>query len=417
MTRRSISAAERRTQRKLRGLFVLFALGVATQRLALPLGAQAQLPVAFLIYWFAVFWLGLEQVIAPLKTMALVLGLAFGAVLTCSMLAVGIPQLSSLAYLLGLYVPFACGATRAIEPHHMRRAARFFVSMMIAFALLAIMQFVTQRFMHIPYVDPLGSLPDSVVLQGYMTSYPIFYGADLYKSNGYLFVEASLLSQFLGLAIIIELSLFRRLLPLAVLVAALATTFSGTGALLIASVSPVLFMRYWSNPRTILLGALAIAVMGTEIATHPELLSRLGEFGGRDTSASARFVEPYLMMVRESFGDPASFLFGHGAGAANRLVTSSDSLVNFSAVPKAVIEYGLVGGGALLLAIVFRIARSGQPSTVIIALIVMHYFLSGALLQPISVLLLFFFIATGARPIRSERAVPAASPVLAGSQA
>jgi len=179
----------------------------------------------------------------------------------------------------------------------------------------------------------------------------------------------------------------------------------------------VLFMRYWSNPRTILLGALAIVVMGAEIATHPELLSRLGEFGGRDTSASARFIEPYLMMVRESFGDPASFLFGHGAGAANRLVTSSDSLVNFSAVPKAVIEYGLIGGGALLFAIVFRIARSGQPSTVVIALIVMHYFLSGALLQPISVLLLFFFIATGARPIRSERAVPAASPMLAGSQA
>jgi hypothetical protein len=417
MRGRSISAAERRTQRKLSGLFALFALGVATQRLALPLGAQAQLPVAFLIYWFAVFWLGLEGIITPLKTMALVLGLAFGAVLTCSMLATGIPQLSSLAYLLALYVPFSFGTTGAIGPHHMRRAGRFFVSMMMAFALLAIMQFATQRFLHMPYVDPLGSLPDAVVLQGYLTSYPIFYGADLYKSNAYLFVEASLLSQFLGLAIIIELSLFRRVLPLILLVAALATTFSGTGALLIAAVSPLLFMRYWSNPRTIVLGLLAIGVMTAEIATHPELLSRIGEFGGRDTSASARFVEPYLMMVRESFGDVASFLFGHGAGAANRLVTSSDSLVNFSAVPKAVIEYGLLGGGAMLLAIVFRIALSGQPAIVAIALIVMHYFLSGALLQPISVLLLFFFIATGARPVRSERATRAASPTLAGSQA
>jgi hypothetical protein len=91
--------------------------------------------------------------------------------------------------------------------------------------------------------------------------------------------------------------------------------------------------------------------------------------------------------------------------------------VNFSAVPKAVIEYGLLGGGAMLLAIVFRIALSGQPAIVAIALIVMHYFLSGALLQPISVLLLFFFIATGARPVRSERATRAASPTLAGSQA
>jgi hypothetical protein len=405
-----ISAAERRTRGNLRVLFALFAFGVATQRFALPLGATTQLPLAFLIYWVAAFWVCLQGLAAPRQTMSVAVGLAFGAALTCTMLSVGIPQMSSLGYLVALYVPLALGSTRAIGPHHMRDAARFYVSMMMWFGMLAILQFVTQRFLHIPYVDPLEKLPQSIVMQGYMTSYPIVYGADLYKSNGYLFLEASFLSQFLGLAIIIELSLFRRIVPLAVLMGALATTFSGTGMMLVGVVFPVLFLRYWTNLRVISLGLLAILALGVGVLARPELLARIGEFGGRDNSASARFIMPYVLMARDSFGDAASLFLGHGAGAADRLVTTSDALVNFSAVPKAIIEYGVLGGLPLLLVIGLRVALSGQPGTIAMALIFTHYFLSGALLQPLSVLLLFFFVVTGCSSARSVRvrAVPAA---------
>lgn len=414
---RTINAAERRTQGKMRVLFALFALGVATQRFALPLGATTQLPLAFMIYWAAVFWVGLQGLAAPSKTMSVAIGLALGAALTCTMLSVGIPEVSSLAYLLALYVPLAVCPTRAIGPHHMRRAARFYVSMMFVFGLLALLQFVTQRFLHMPYVDPFDKLPQSIVMQGYLTSYPIVYGSDLFKSNGYFFLEASFLSQFLGLAIIIELSLFRRIVPLAVLLGALATTFSGTGPLLVGVVFPVLFLRYWTNPRVVLLGLIAIMALGVAILARPELLARVAEFGGHDNSATARFIEPYVMLARESFGDPASLFLGHGAGAANRLVTSSDALVNFSAVPKAIIEYGLLGGFPLLLVIGLRVAFSGQPGTIAMALIVTHYFLSGALLQPLSVLLLFFFVVTGYRPAGSALRAPMTPPVFAGRQA
>lgn len=417
MIRRPISAAERRTRRKLRMLFALFALGVVTQRFALPLGGKTQLPVAFLIYWAAVFWIGLQGLGSAKKTMSVAVGLALGAALTSTMLSVGVPQLSSLGYLMALYAPLAFGPSPAIGPQHMRKAGRFYVSMMLGFSLLAILQFGTQRFLHIPYVDPLGKLPESVVMQGYLTSYPVVYGSDLFKSNAYLFLEASFLSQFLGLAIIIELSLFRRIVPLALLLGGLATTFSGTGAMLVGLVFPFLFVRYWTNPRVILLGLAAGMALAGAIVARPELLARVSEFNGRDTSATARFVVPYAMMARDSFGDPASFFFGHGAGAADRLVTSSDALVNFSAVPKAIIEYGLLGGLPLLLVIGLRVAVSGQPATIAMALIITHYFLSGALLQPLSVLLLFFFIATGYRPARALRPAHAMPDALAGGQA
>ncbi len=416
MKARTISAAERRTRGKLRVLFALFALGVLTQRFALPLGAS-QLPVAFLIYWATVFWVGLQGIAAPTKTMSVAIGLAFGAALSCTMLSVGVPQITSLGYLVALYVPLALGPTRAIGPQHMRGAARFYIAMMMGFGLLAILQFVSQRFLHMPYMDPFDKLPKAIVMQGYLTSYPITYGSDLFKSNGYFFLEASFLSQFLGLAVIIELSLFRRIVPLAVLMAALATTFSGTGAMLVAVVFPVLFLRYWTNLRVILLGLIAVMALGGAIIARPELLARVAEFGGHDNSATARFIVPYVMMARDSFGDAASFFLGHGAGAADRLVTSADSLVNFSAVPKAIIEYGFLGGFPLLLVIGLRVAFSGQPGTIAMALIVTHYFLSGALLQPLSVLLLFFFVVTGYRPARSTLRVPAASPVFAGRQA
>ncbi|KND60420.1 hypothetical protein BVER_03874c [Candidatus Burkholderia verschuerenii] len=251
--------------------------------------------------------------------------------------------------------------------------------------------------LHIAYVDPFERLGDKFVLQGYLTSYPITYGASLYKSNAYFFLEASLLSQFVALAIIIELWLFRRFWALALLFIALATTFSGTGVLLIAAVFPVLFVLKARDIKTILLTVILVMAVAGAIIMRPAVLDRVSEFGQRDTSASARFIEPYKLMAHEALVSAPRFLTGYGAGSADRMVASNDALVNFSAVPKAVIEYGAIGGITFLIALAFRIGMSGQPPPIVAALLVLHYFLSGALLQPISVFVLFYFIASGSQ--------------------
>jgi hypothetical protein len=380
----------------LRVLSVLFVLGVVTQRFAIPLGSQ-QIPIAFLIYWLATLWLAATGVVTMRRTASALICIGFSCVLISASFAVGKPSLSSLFYLLALYLPLALGSTQRVTAQDMENSARLFVNMMIGFSALAIWQFASQQFLHIAYVDPFDRLPQSIIMKGYLTSYPVTYGAFLFKSNAYLFLEASFLSQFIALAIIIELWLFRRLMVLIALFAALATTFSGTGVLLIAAVFPVLFVLKARDVKTVVLTLLTVIAVAGAIVARPTLLDRVSEFGQRDTSASARFIDPYRLMARESLQSAPRFLVGYGAGSADRMVAANDVLMNFSAIPKAVIEYGALGGLTLLIALAFRLGASGQPPPIVAALVVMHYFLSGALLQPISVLLLFYFTVSGSR--------------------
>jgi uncharacterized membrane protein len=380
----------------LRMLGVLFVFAVLTQRFAIPLGSQ-QVPIAFPICWFAALWLTLTGATTMRRTPTALLCIAFSGILVSAAFAVGKPSLSSLFYLLALYLPLVLGSTQKIGVQDSQKAARLFVNMMIGFSLLAVWQCASQELLHIAYVDPFERFGERIVLQGYLTSYPITYGASLYKSNAYFFLEASLLSQFLALAIIIELWLFRRFLVLALLFIALATTFSGTGVLLIAAVFPVLFVLKARDIKTILLTVTLVMAVAGAIIMRPAVLDRVSEFGQRDTSASARFIEPYRLMAHESMVSAPRFLMGYGAGSADRMVASNDALVNFSAIPKAVIEYGAIGGITLLIALAFRIGMSGQPPPIVAALLVLHYFLSGALLQPISVFVLFYFIASGSQ--------------------
>jgi hypothetical protein len=383
-------------------LSLCFVFGVVTQRFAIPFGSL-QLPIAFFIYWFAAFWLTVQGVIILRRTACALLCIGCSCILTSASLAVGKPSLSSLFYLLGLYLPLSLGSTKVVTARDMTNASRLFVNMMLGFAMLALWQFASQQFFHIAYVDLLDQLPEAYILQGYLTSYPVTYGAFLFKSNAYLFLEASLFSQFVALAIVIELWVFRRASALVVLFMALATSFSGTGVMLIAAVSPVLFVLKARDVRTILLTLLTVTAVAWAIVARPTLFDRISEFGQRDTSASARFVEPYRLMAQESLLSTPRFLVGYGAGAADRMITTSDALINFSAIPKAMIEYGAVGGLGLLITLGIRLAVSGQPPPVVVALLVMHYFLSGALLQPISALLLFYFTVSSSSKIPVPR--------------
>lgn len=396
-----MGAMARRDVFRLRLLGAAFAFALLTQRLAVPV-AGAQVPVAFAIYWAIAICLTVRRLSVPSRLATLVLGGALAFVVLSAALCVGRPSLASLAYLLALYLPLALRPTAKIDARQAYRAARFFVDLMTLFGVLALWQFASQRFLHIGYADPFAKLPQAFVMQGYLSSYPVFYGADLYKSNAYVFLEASFLSQFLALAIVVELCYCRRVMPLPILVGALVTTFSGTGVVLLGVACPVLVAMHARSKRALVLMSAAAGVLAAALVSHPEALLRVTEFGQRDTSATARFIEPYAVMLRAVTRHEAALFVGYGPGAADRMVSSADALVNFSAVPKAAIEYGLLGGLPLLGAVVLRIAGSGQPAAIGVALVAMHYFLSGALLQPISLVLLLFFLASGAsRPAAS----------------
>ncbi|NML96696.1 hypothetical protein HHL24_01780 [Paraburkholderia sp. RP-4-7] len=388
--------------RSVRALCLMMTLAILTQRFAIPLGAT-QLPVAFLLYWATVLWLAVDGLTVPRKLNAIVLWVSFGLILLCSLSTYGKTSISSLLYLLALYLPLTMSATRSVTRENTREAARYFVLLMVLFSVVGIWQYFSQLILHIPYADPIGNLPDAVIMQGYLASYPVSYGGDLYKSNAIVFLEASFLSQFIALAIVIELSFSRRLWILSTLLLGLLVTFSGTGLMLLVVVAPFILIKNIRSLKVIALTVAAIVVLVGTVIMRPEVMVRVAEFGASDTSASARFIEPFARMARYSTRNTSSLIAGYGAGSSDRLGNTSDSLVNYSAIPKAIIEYGLLGGVPLLLAIATCIALSVGSLPLVAALVVTHFVLSGALLQPISVMLIYFFNVSTVRKRRPVR--------------
>jgi hypothetical protein len=373
-------------------LFRLFLLAMLTQRVAFHAG-DMQVPLALFIYGATALILFMRGQLA-IKHTLLLAALGSLSLLIIACLASGKPfSMPSVMYLFVLYLPFAFGpanSSSAVTPSV--AGLKWFSTMMFVFALVAIWQYGSQVYLHIPYSDPFELLPEALRIKGYIISYPLVYGSPIYKSNAYLFLEPSFLSQFLALALIIEICTSRRLLIMGVQVAGIATTFSGTGLLLIAAALPFAILANLNNLRVAATaGVCALAIVGA-VVTNPSVLNRAGEMQDPGSSGSVRFSTPYEFLTDLSVRSPSNLLVGYGAGAVDRL-THGDQSANFPAIPKAIIEYGLLGGLPLLVLIAVRIFRSVPEFPVAFGLFCMQFFLSGALLQPISIFLLFYFFA------------------------
>lgn len=380
--------------------FWLYFLAIITQRLTLIQG-ERPVPVALVVYLLAAILLYMRKGVMIRR------GLLMGVLTVVCLLILTTVSTSrevsynSLSYLLILYLPFAFATSEGTPGAPVSNDGyRWFSNMMCCFAVIAMYQFGSQAFLHIPYSDPLAVLPKDFTMTNYEVSYPIQYGSPIYKSNGYLFLEPSFLSQFLALALLIEILMFRRFWAVVLQILALATTFSGTGLLLIAITLPFAVIVNLHNRRVALLGIVATVAIVGAVLSNPAVLKRSGEMNDSRSSASIRFNTPYERMTELSFENASSLLLGYGPGSADRLKVD-DRIANFPAIPKAVIEYGLIGGVPLLLLIAVRIFMGVGSLPIAVGLFCMQFFLSGALLQPISVFTLFYFFAM--QPRRAMR--------------
>ena len=139
------------------------------------------------------------------------------------------------------------------------------------------------------------------------------------KSNGVFFLEPSFYSQFIGLGLVLELSMRNRPLRIALLVAGLAVAYSGTG-IIVASVGIaglVIVKRRWDVIVFVTLAAL-VALMLSDVLQLDRLLGRIGEFHSTRSSASARFVAWIDMLNQHWWLDGMRALFGAGAGKIGR---------------------------------------------------------------------------------------------------
>jgi hypothetical protein len=223
---------------------------------------------------------------------------------------------------------------------------RFFNLVSKCLALIAIaglLQFVAQ-FAGLQLFSFRGLVPNALLFEdGYNLIIPFGIGS-LIKSNGFFLLEPSIFSQFMALGIAVETLTSRRPRLLALFVAGLVVSGSGTGWLVL--IAFVLSVAFGMGLRGI--GIAAAVIVGFGIVglilsvAAPDVIGafsdRLGEISTQSTSGHLRFITPYWVAGDVLARDPMVALFGLGAGVSERLTLPYEYDVNTPV--KIVLEYG-----------------------------------------------------------------------------
>ena len=132
-------------------------------------------------------------------------------------------------------------------------------------------------------------------------------------------------------------------------------------------------------------GFAAISVFGIADAVLP----RINEFAVAGTSGNIRFMAPFQAMGAALADSPEAIFVGMGPGAADGVAAQMDMRVNFSLIPKALIEYGALGGLLLIAGIASLVLRLELRAEVRVAIALIIFLMSGALIQAHTSLLLW----------------------------
>jgi hypothetical protein len=292
--------------------------------------------------------------------------------------------------------------------------------MMIA-AVGGIAQFCLQFVLPLDLLFPLETfVPPDFLFGGefYNVIIPLTYGAQIYKSNGIIFLEPSFFSQFLAVAVLIELLGRQRVLRLALYGGGLLVAYSGTGLLLIALLTPYILLRR-GNLHLLLfgLGAVLLLVVSASALNLDTVLNRVGEFSSEDSSGFARFVSPFYLF-RDFMMTPEDFFLGHGPGSIFEIMRLASYKGYVSHDPtwiKAVIEYGVLAGFALLTYTALAMLVGPASRAFGFAMLCLYLFMGGYLLNPV---MHFLFVALlawpNAKPALNDQATRGRSLLMAG---
>jgi hypothetical protein len=385
---------------------VLVVLLVLTMRLAVPVGpsgTSVALPLTYAL--IGLLWLRRRLVIDGLRVE--LLGVAIAACLiTTAAVALQTQPFSqpSLLLLLVIYLPWVLRVGGDAGRELVEHAGRVFVRVMLVVAAAGTAQFAGQLAGAWQYEDYLADiLPPGLLIAGYNTSIPVMFGSSMYKSNGFVLLEPSFLSQYCALAVIVGLMLGIRAWQVLLLLSGLVSAVSGTGLVLLA-VGLVLILvraRRRIRPGHVVAAGLAAALLFLSPAATL-LLDRSDEVSQQGSSGNARFLQPYLEAAAGLEADHQRYAVGAGPGSAERLLESArDGIgypVLYSPLPKLVFEYGLVAGGLFLMFILLSMFDGAPWPVVPATLIVMTLFLSGGLLQAQTAYLAWLLTGFGATP-------------------
>lgn len=286
-------------------------------------------------------------------------------------------SLPSLAFLLLLHLPYVvymAGAERV-----MKTLFSVFLNVALFIALCGIAQYVLQFFVSPAYVFPMENfLPADLRVSGFNMQAPIAYGSSIYRANGIFMQEPSFFSQFLAIAMLVELLGPARLWRVAVCTVAIMASHSGTGLIVLAVCLPILIVarRRWN---LVIIGAitLLLLILAAPYLHLEHLIARIGEFGSERSSAYERFVGGFRIFEASVAADPVKLLFGYGAGSYRDLVHGLNHPAAEMALFKIVVEFGLIGTLLYFGFVLFCIFGARGPFVLRLALVI-TLFLNGA---------------------------------------
>lgn len=370
---------------------LLLMLSIVLQQITVP---GTGVPVSLVLLWMCALglWsLGAVSLGPTRVRFASLLSVAVAlSFLVWLILGVTEPSLFSLLYIAACWLPFVFKPKwNAASTDYLLKA---FLRVVGFLAVVAIAQFGVQLIGG-PFVDWIAGLPKEFVIPGYVHRARLELPGytNLIRSNGMVFLEPSIASQFYALAAVVALRRKPALVPL--FICALLFTGSGTGILaLLAGILGFVITgsareRAWS---------LVSCALGVTVLTWTGLLDSLfrrsSEFSTDGTSATFRFVDPWEHLWRFTADYTSSLMFGLGPGGVSETARLYGTGVNYTFTPKLVIEYGLVFALVTTAVIAWLIFRSKDLTLgTRLVLMAMTFGLSGALGQPASAVLLWCF--------------------------
>jgi hypothetical protein len=376
-------------------LAILFA-SIFLQRFAVPIGPNGVSVNLFVnLAALAMLLLRRQLNIDPIRAALVLMFAAYASI--CAIFNGGSSSWSSAMLLIATYIPFVFLLRSLDAPF--KDCLRAYQSMVLVCAVCGIAQF----FLHFVISSKLlytfeGFLPSGILLEGFDNLLPINYGSPINRSNGFFMVEPSTFSQYVALAIIIEMLFFQVKWRLAVFIAALLFSYSGTGLFALVLVPGILVSRrsYGTIFALVLFGCLALATSGLwhmDVAMH-----RGAEFNNTESSGYARFLAPADLIDRYLISDPHDLLFGVGPGSMRDYIQLMPYETHDPAWAKLLFEYGLLGSALFWAMFVLAVFGHAPSLWLSCALTIGFLCFGGELLDPRLQALLLVFCVLPKRP-------------------
>jgi hypothetical protein len=343
----------------------LFLATILFQRIAVP-GLPISITVPLTMAWMVVVWsLGIVELNRTRLLVWLFAGAISGLVMAGQVLLVARPYISfnSWAFWMMTWVPVVMQLRDRTRQTYLR-CARTIALIGMGLAVLTIL-FLVIQLAGVRYYDWLAAfIPGQLLVDGYVTTYPVAYDSPIYKSNGWIALEPSFMSFYLGVSLVCGLMARVSIPGVVLLLAGLLSTLAGSGLAVVAVFLGVMILQ----GQTYMMRRYGLTIILTTVlfaATNlgRSLFTRVTELGSNNSSTALRAVQPYVELWPYWMADPVGIFLGHGAGSSSDVVSGLglEGLL-LPSIAKVIYDYGLIGGALLIALMAVTFLNTPSPA-------------------------------------------------------